>query len=78
MTWAERLKRVFNIDVTICSHFGGAVNIIPNTLTAFAGLDLACIEGPLVIKNILAHLDAKSGAAAIVNQLQEPRAKLFT
>lgn len=24
MTWAERLKRVFNIDVTICSRCGGA------------------------------------------------------
>ena len=28
MTWAERLKRVFNIDITICSHCGGAVRII--------------------------------------------------
>ncbi|MFT6387432.1 MAG: hypothetical protein ACJAUP_000803 [Cellvibrionaceae bacterium] len=47
MTWAERLKRVFNIDITICSRCGGAVSII------------ACIEDPLIIKKILARLDAK-------------------
>ena len=62
MTWAERLKRVFNIDITICSHCGGAVRII------------ACIEDPSVIKKILAHLDAKSGGPATVNQIPEPRA----
>lgn len=62
MTWAERLKRVFNIDITICSRCGGAVSII------------ACIEDPLIIKKILAHLDANSGAPATVYQLPEPRA----
>jgi hypothetical protein len=62
MTWAQRLKRLFNIDVTICNRCGGAVKII------------ACIEDPLVIKKILEHLDAKSGALASANQLPEPRA----
>jgi len=62
MTWAERLKRVFNIDITICSRCGGSVNII------------ACIEDPSIINKILAHLDAKSGAPAAVNQLPKPRA----
>jgi hypothetical protein len=62
MTWAERLKRVFNIDITICSRCGGAVSII------------ACIEDPLIIKKILAHLDAKSGAPTAEYQLPEPRA----
>jgi hypothetical protein len=28
MTWAQRLKRVFLIDVTICEHCGAAVKII--------------------------------------------------
>ena len=28
MTWAQRLKRVFNIDIETCSHCGGAVKII--------------------------------------------------
>ena len=48
MTWAQRLKGVFNFDVTICNRCGGAVKII------------ACIEDPLVIKKILDHLHAKS------------------
>ena len=46
MTWAQRLKRVFNIDVEICSNCGGAMKII------------ACIEDPDVIQKILAHLDS--------------------
>ena len=62
MTWAQRLKRVFNIDVTICNRCGGAVKII------------ACIEDPSVIKKILEHLDAKSMALTSANQLPEPRA----
>jgi hypothetical protein len=60
MTWAERLKRVFNIDITICSRCGGAVSII------------ACIEDPSIITKILAHLDAKSGAPVAVHRLPKP------
>ena len=62
MTWAQRLKRVFNIDITICNRCSGAVKII------------ACIEDPLVIKKILDHLNAKTRALASANQLPEPRA----
>ena len=47
MTWAQRLKRVFNIDVETCSECGGGVRII------------ASIEDPVVIRTILAHLDKK-------------------
>jgi hypothetical protein len=47
MTWAQRLKRVFGIDIETCPACGGAVRII------------ACIEEPVVIKKILAHLDRK-------------------
>ena len=28
MTWAQRLKRVFNIDIEICSRCGGSVRFI--------------------------------------------------
>ena len=28
MTWAQRLKRVFRIDIEVCEHCGGAVRII--------------------------------------------------
>jgi hypothetical protein len=44
MTWAKRLKRVFNIDIETCSACGGAMKVI------------ACIEEPVVIKQILDYL----------------------
>ena len=50
MTWAQRLKRVFHIDIETCRHCGGAVRII------------ACIEDPVVIQKILTHLKAKAVA----------------
>ncbi len=43
MTWAQRLKRVFGIDVSTCVHCGGAVRIV------------ASIEEPNAIRAILAH-----------------------
>jgi len=52
MTWAKRLKRVFNIEVETCSECGGDVRII------------ASIEDPVVIQKILAHLDSIAGFAA--------------
>jgi hypothetical protein len=45
MTWAKRLKRVFNIDIETCNECGGDVRII------------ASIEDPAVIQKILAHLN---------------------
>ena len=50
MTWVQRLKRVFGIDIEICLKCGGKVKVI------------ACIEDPKVIKKILTHLgfDVKS------------------
>jgi len=48
MTWAQRLKRVFGIDIETCSACGGAMRII------------ACIEDPDVVEKILAHLGAKA------------------
>ena len=47
MTWAQRLKRVFNIDIETCSKCGGDVRII------------ASIEDPAVIRKILAHLSPR-------------------
>ncbi len=38
ITWAQWLKRVFNIDIAICQACGGALRII------------ASIEDPVVIK----------------------------
>ncbi|MCP4332979.1 MAG: IS91 family transposase, partial [Gammaproteobacteria bacterium] len=48
MSWAQRLKRVFNIDISTCDACGGAVKVI------------ASIEGPQVIKQILSHLEQKA------------------
>jgi hypothetical protein len=52
ITWAQRLKRVFNIDIETCNSCGGPVKII------------ACIEDLLVIKKILAHLERKDASHA--------------
>ncbi len=48
MTWAQRLKRVFNIDIETGSQCGGAVSVI------------AGIEDPVVIDKILSHLEKKA------------------
>ena len=61
MTWAQRLKRVFNIDIETCSVCAGAVKII------------ASIEDPAVINKILTHLDKKAATAGTA-RLPECRA----
>ena len=47
MTWAQRLKRVFKIEIETGEHCGGAVKVI------------ASIEDPAVIKPILEHLERR-------------------
>ncbi|MGH8496874.1 MAG: hypothetical protein ACREVN_12140 [Gammaproteobacteria bacterium] len=44
MTWAQRLKRVFAIDIETCRRCGGSLRVI------------ASIEQADVIKRILEHL----------------------
>ena len=44
MTWAQRLKRVFRIDIETCPACGGAVKVV------------ASIEDPVVIRKILVHV----------------------
>jgi hypothetical protein len=60
MTWAQRLKRVFPIDIEICRERGGAVQVI------------ADIEDPVVIRKILDHLKEK-GKYQDVFRLPESR-----
>ena len=48
MTWAQRLKRVFGIDIESCPACGGAEKVI------------ACIEDLVVIQKILDHLKQKA------------------
>lgn len=50
MSWAQRLKRVFNIDIETCEQCQGPVKVI------------ACVEDPVVIRQILDHLETKEAA----------------
>jgi hypothetical protein len=52
MTWAQRLKRIFPIDVEICEYCGGSVRII------------AGIEDPAVIEKILTHVERRDTASS--------------
>ena len=68
MTWAQRLKRVFNIDIETCRDCGGEVRII------------SCIEDPAVIRKILALLNdnVSSVAPALLPECRAPpRAELL-
>jgi hypothetical protein len=51
MSGAQRLERVFSIDVETCRACGGAVRID------------ASIEDPVAIEKILTHLDKKDASA---------------
>lgn len=54
MSWAQRLKRVFRIDVETCQAGGGAVKII------------ASIENPVVIGKILVHVGDTAPVRGVV------------
>ena len=51
MTWAQRLKRVFFVDIEVCGRCGGSLKVI------------ACIEDQDIIDRILAHLREKEQEA---------------
>lgn len=51
MSWAQRLKRVFNIDIEVCGRCGGSAKVI------------ACIEDQDIIDRILANLREKEQEA---------------
>jgi hypothetical protein len=53
-SWAQRLKRVFNIDIETCQACCRLVRIV------------ACIGDPVVIKKILDHLDQQGTPPATV------------
>jgi hypothetical protein len=52
MSWAQRLKRVFKLDLAGCENCGGQVRV------------LACVEDPAVIGKILEHLATRRPAGA--------------
>ncbi|HQY50437.1 MAG TPA: hypothetical protein PL007_08750 [Thermomonas sp.] len=45
MSWAQRLKRIFHIDVNTCVHCGGAVRIVSS------------IKDPVAIRAILSQFE---------------------
>lgn len=51
MSWAQRLKRVFQIDIETCPECGGKLRVI------------ACIEDPLLIRQILSHVQQRDSPA---------------
>ncbi len=63
MTWAQRLKRVLDMDVEICDQCGGGIK------------DIARIEDPMVIKKILDQMNSKS-AVSEKKRLPQSRARL--
>jgi len=66
MTWAQRLKRVFRIDIETCEQCGGAVKII------------ASIEDPLVIAKILEHLRRREAARCADHAPRAPPSRPLT
>ncbi|NRB41764.1 MAG: hypothetical protein HRU20_25385 [Pseudomonadales bacterium] len=62
LTWAQRLKRVFNIDIETCSQCGGRVKII------------STIKDPIVIKKILDHISKTQELIPPAFQLPETHA----
>ena len=61
MSWAQRLKRVFNIDITTCQACGGTMKVI------------AAIEDPAVIRKILDHL-GHNASTTVPTSFPQPRA----
>ena len=58
MTWVQRLKRVFAIDIETCPHCGSTLRVI------------ACIEEPALIARILGHVQQREELGARATALQ--------
>lgn len=48
MTWAQRLRHVFKIDIEICERYDGTVQVI------------ARIDDPAVVTRVLDHVEQRS------------------
>jgi len=53
MSWMQRLKRVFAVDIETCPDCGGTLRVI------------ACIEDPPLIAKILGHVRSRAAAEAV-------------
>jgi hypothetical protein len=61
MTWAQRLKRAFNIDITTCVACGGAAVKV-----------IAYIDDPVIINKILTHLQSHQRKQVILPTSRAP------
>jgi hypothetical protein len=61
MTWAQRLKRVFGIDIETCHAVWRRGQDHAQSTRCARGQALACIEDPQVIRKILDHLRDQAG-----------------
>ena len=66
MSWAQRLKRVFGIDVESCVRCGKSVRVAAPAHPCARGLSaslhvIASIEEPVLIERILEHVRGKGG-----------------
>lgn len=75
VSWAQKLKRVFNIEVSIRSDCGRRAKVVrpgrPHedcVSRIIAGIPDQSIEDPLVISKILAHLEDRCRSQALVNR----------
>lgn len=66
MTWMQRLKRVFAIDIKTCPKCGGNLSVI------------ACIEDPDVIATILEHVRARDETQPSQPRAPPLRTELWT
>ena len=60
MTWMQRLKRLFGIDIETCERCGGKVKVV------------ASIEAPAVIAPILKHLQRRAALQADIQPPERP------
>ena len=60
MTWMQRLKRVFDIDIETCERCGGQVKV------------MASIEAPAMSAPILKHLQQKGALKAAIQPHERP------
>jgi hypothetical protein len=65
MTWMQRLKRVFAIDIETCPKCGGKLRVI------------ACIEDPNVIDAILEHIRIREAVEPSQPRAPPQRSKLL-
>jgi hypothetical protein len=69
ITWAQRLKRVFGIDIETCRACGGADRIAAPAHPCGRGISaslhlIACSNAPVVVEKILALLDNQDASTA--------------